>query len=76
MVDLVEKNVFTQTDESMLQASMLLYERLKIVGELAAGTATAAVLSEKFKQDEYKDLVNVGVIVCGGNIDIKNLSTM
>jgi serine racemase len=73
ILKLVEKEVFTQDDDSMTQACLLMFERLKIVGELAAGASLAAVLSEKFKKDEYKDLKNVGVIVCGGNIDIKSL---
>jgi threonine dehydratase len=73
IVELVEKEVFTQSDESMIHACKFLLERLKIVAELAAGLSLAAVLSDKFKSDAYKNLNNVGVIICGGNIDVKSL---
>jgi serine racemase len=36
------------------------------------GAAVSAALSNKMKNN-YPDLKNIGVIVCGGNIDIDKL---
>ena len=36
------------------------------------GAAVAAVLSDKMKHG-YPDLKNIGIILCGGNIDIDML---
>lgn len=72
MCDLVEKDVFSQNDESMIEATKFVFERLKLVVELASGAAVAAVLSDKMKQ-QYPDIKHVGVILCGGNIDINHL---
>lgn len=72
MCDLVEDDVFIQSDESMIKAARFLFERMKIVVELAAGAACAAVLSDKMKLN-YPELKHIGVILCGGNIDVDNL---
>ena len=64
--------MFTVTDSEMIEATKLTFKRLKLVIELSAGAAVAAVMSEKMKQN-YPDLKNVAVILCGGNIDIDNL---
>lgn len=46
---------------------------LQLVIEPAAGTGVAALLSEKFASMEDPNLRNVGVILCGGNVDINHL---
>ena len=72
MCELVEKEVFTQSDKSMIEATRFMFERLKVVIELASGAAVAAALSDKMR-DNHPELKNVGVILCGGNIDVDNL---
>ena len=64
-------DVFTVTDEEMKKATKLIFERMKLVIELSAGAAVAAILSEKMQQ--YPELNNVGVILCGGNIPLDGL---
>jgi len=66
------EDVFTVTDSEMIEATKFTFKRLKLVIELSAGAAVAAVLSEKMKQN-YPDLKNIAVLLCGGNIDIDNL---
>lgn len=73
MSKLIEPDdVITVTDEEMIQATKLVFKRMKLVVELAAGAAVAALLSDKMKTN-YPELNNIGVILCGGNIDIDNL---
>jgi serine racemase len=40
--------------------------------EAAAGATIAAAMSEKMKQMDPK-MKNIGIIVCGGNVDIDSL---
>ncbi|CAF0903381.1 unnamed protein product [Didymodactylos carnosus] len=72
MCDLVEKEVFTIDDASMIAATKFAFERLKLVVELASGCALAAILSDQLKTLD-KNIKNIGVILCGGNIDINKL---
>lgn len=62
-------DVFTVSDVEMVEATKLVFKRMKLVIELSAGAAVAAVLSDKMKT-EYPGLKNIGIILCGGNIDI------
>lgn len=72
ILERVEKNVFTVNDEEIKQAMKFVFERMKLVIEPAAGTGVAALLSEKFASMD-PNLRNVGVILCGGNVDINHL---
>ncbi|CAF0866234.1 unnamed protein product [Brachionus calyciflorus] len=65
-------DVFTVSDEEMIEATKFVFKRMKMVIELSAGAAVAAVMSEKMKLN-YPQLKNVGVILCGGNINIDKL---
>ena len=62
-------DVFTVTDEEMVEATNFVLRRMKMVVELSAGAAVAAVMSNKMKTN-YPELKHIGVILCGGNIDI------
>ena len=66
------EDVITVTDEDMIEATKFVFKRMKMVIELAAGAAVAAVLSPKLKEN-YPELKNIGVVLCGGNIDIEHL---
>lgn len=65
-------DVITVTDSEMIEATKLIFKRMKLVIELSAGAAVAAVMSDEFKA-KYLEIKNVGIIVCGGNIDIDKL---
>lgn len=65
-------DVFSVNDQEMIEATKFIFKTMKLVIELSAGAAVAALLSNKMKEN-YPDIKNVGVILCGGNIDISNL---
>lgn len=65
-------DVFTVTDEEMIDATKFIFKRMKLVVELAAGAAVAAAMSNKMKT-KYPNVKNLGVILCGGNIDVEKL---
>lgn len=62
-------DILTVTEASIINAMLLVWERMKIVIEPSSATALAAVL-------DYKPLFagkNVGIIISGGNVDMKKL---
>ncbi|XP_037045209.1 serine racemase-like [Bradysia coprophila] len=68
MCSLVEKQVFTISEETMIKATRFAFERLKLVIELAAGLSLGAILYHSDQLDS--SIRNVGVVLCGGNIDL------
>ena len=66
------EDVFTVTDEEMIEGTKFVFEKMKLVNELAAGAAVAAVMSKKMVEN-YPEIKHLGIILCGGNIDINNL---
>jgi threonine dehydratase len=73
LCDLIEDSVMTISDDEMSRAMKLVAERMKLVIETAAGASVAAAL---FQTDQllknWPDLKKIGVILCGGNVDLKN----
>ncbi|MCA9632544.1 MAG: pyridoxal-phosphate dependent enzyme [Myxococcales bacterium] len=67
--DLVEA-VFTVTDEQIVAAMRLVWERMKLVIEPSAAVPVAVVLSEEFRA---LGLRRVGVVLSGGNVDLAEL---
>ena len=64
------KDILTVSDEEIVAAMRLVYERMKIVVEPSAVVPLAALL-------KHKDIFNgkkVGVIFSGGNVELKKLS--
>ena len=57
------------TEEEIVAAMKLIWERMKIVIEPSSAVAFAALLSEK---EQFRDM-KIGVIISGGNVDLKNL---
>lgn len=57
------------TEEEIVHALQIIWERLKIVCEPSSAVAFAAVLNEKEKFTDKK----IGVILSGGNVDLNNL---
>lgn len=68
MCSLIEKHVFSISDETMIKAIRFAFERLKLVVELAAGLSLGSILYHCDQLDS--SIRNVGVILCGGNIDL------
>ena len=63
------EDVITVTEESIIQAMRLVWERMKILIEPSAAVPLAAVLSNKERFQGKK----VGIIFSGGNIDLGKL---
>ena len=70
LCDLVA-GVVTVDDKEMAAAMKLVAERMKIVVEASSGAAIAAALSDAVK--EMEGVEKVGVILCGGNVDMDKL---
>jgi len=60
----------TVTDEELLRSMFYLWERMKIVVEPTGALAAAALLEGKISARDQR----VGVIVSGGNVDLKALA--
>lgn len=65
--------VVTVTDEETVAAMKLVWERMKLVIETSAACTVAAVMKEEFKQLVGPGVEKVGVVLCGGNVDLNNL---
>jgi threonine dehydratase len=65
--DHVER-VVTVSEEEIIAAMRLAWERAKLLIEPSAAVALAAVLTEEFRQLE--GINRVGVILSGGNVDV------
>jgi threonine dehydratase len=63
------KGVFTVSDEEVIEAMRLIWERMKIVVEPSCAVTLAAILKEKERFKGKK----IGIILSGGNVDLKKL---
>jgi threonine dehydratase/serine racemase len=68
--DLVERIVVV-SEEEIVQAMRLVWERAKIVIEPSAAVAVAAVLTDEFKK--LDGLKRVGIVMSGGNANLDQL---
>src|SRR5436190_261751 len=64
------KEVITVTEEEIIAAMKIIWERLKLVVETSAAVTLAAVLKEKKKFAGKK----VGIILSGGNVDLNKVA--
>ncbi|XP_069617474.1 serine racemase [Ranitomeya imitator] len=69
--DLVDE-VFVVTEDEIKNATRLVWERMKLLIEPTAGLGLAAVLSSRF-QEKTGDAQNIGVVLCGGNVDLSSI---
>jgi len=72
-------DIITVSEEEILVATKMVWERLKVVIEPSAGVGVAVAQSLEFntKYKKSSGINNVGIILCGGNVDIlKIASTM
>jgi threonine dehydratase len=61
--------IVTVSEQSIVKAMWLIFERIKIVVEPSAAVPFAAILEEKIQIKSKR----VGIILSGGNIDLKKL---
>jgi threonine dehydratase len=71
--DHVER-VVTVSDDQIIAAMRLVWERAKMLIEPSAAVPLAAVLSDEFKQ--LAGLERIGIILSGGNVDLDRLPWM
>ncbi|GKY92547.1 hypothetical protein MPSEU_000225000 [Mayamaea pseudoterrestris] len=73
--DLVN-DVITVSEVDILRATKLIWERLKVAIEPSAGVGVAVLMYSHEFQTKYPacDYPNVGVILCGGNVDIVKMA--
>jgi threonine dehydratase len=64
--NLVE-DVITVSEDEIVDATRLVWQRMKVLIEPSAGVGVAAVQTEQFRNLGLK---RVAVILCGGNVDI------
>lgn len=65
------KNIFTASDQEIIHSLKLIMERLKIVIEPSSAVALAVLIKQKQRFSAGK----TGIILSGGNIDLKNLAS-
>ena len=63
--------IYTVTDDEIIKAMRLIWERMKIIIEPSCATPVAVVLSDEFKA--LKGMQNIGIILTGGNVDLSKL---
>ncbi|MCB2207639.1 MAG: pyridoxal-phosphate dependent enzyme [Bacteroidetes bacterium] len=61
--------IVTVSDETIIKAMKWTYERMKIVIEPSSAVPLAAIMEEKVTVQSKK----VGILISGGNVDLKNL---
>lgn len=57
------------TEQEIIEAMQIIWQRLKIVCEPSSAVALAALIQEK---DNFKNQ-NIGIIISGGNVDLSHL---
>jgi threonine dehydratase/serine racemase len=65
------EGVYTVSEEAIVAAMRLVWERQKILVEPSAAVPVAAVLGDSFKRLE--GIQKVGVVLSGGNVDLDHL---
>ena len=73
------EQIVTVSDDEIVSAMRLLWERAKLLVEPSAAVALAAVLSDRFAFEGERTgggVQSVGVILSGGNVDLERLPWM
>jgi threonine dehydratase len=63
------QEIIRVTEEEIIETMQLIWERMKIIIEPSSATALAAVLKSKQQFSKKK----IGIMISGGNVDLKNL---
>jgi serine racemase len=71
-------DIYTVSEEQILRATKLVWERLKVCIEPSAGVGVAVAMGEEFnsKYTTENGIKNVGIILCGGNVDVTEMASM
>lgn len=72
IVDKLVDDVFIVSEQEIEDATKFVMERSKQVIEPGCGVAVAVATSKEFL-DKYPDLKKIGIVMCGGNVDLDNL---
>ena len=65
------EDIITVSDEEIVNAMKLIWERMKIIIEPSCATPLAAVLTPEFR--ELENIETIGIILTGGNVDLSKL---
>ena len=65
------EEIIRVSDEEVLEAMTLIYDNFEMIVEPSGAISLAAILNPRFK--EIAGLERVGIILCGGNIDLEKL---
>ena len=65
-------DVITVTEDEIVSAMKLVFERMKLVIEPSAAVGVAAILTKRF-EETYSTLNRICVVLCGGNVDVEKL---
>lgn len=70
-------DIITVSEKEILRSTKMVWERLKVTIEPSAGVGVAVAQSLEFNTKFKKDdgINNVGIILCGGNVDIIETSS-
>ncbi len=63
--------IYTVTDDEVIKAMKIIWERMKMIIEPSSATPMAVALSDEFKA--LKGIENIGIILTGGNVDLSKL---
>lgn len=63
--------VISVSDEAILHAQRILWQDLRLVAEPGGATALAALLTRQYQPQPHE---RVGIVVCGGNADLRQLA--
>ncbi len=65
------EDIITVSDNEVISAMRLVWERMKIIIEPSCATPLAAILTPEFKKLE--NIETIGIILTGGNVDLSKL---
>jgi len=65
------EDIITVSDDEIVTAMKLIWERMKIIIEPSCATPLAAVLTPEFR--ELENIETIGIILTGGNVDLSKL---
>ena len=63
--------IYTVSDDEVIKAMKLIWERMKIIIEPSCATPVAVVMSPEFRA--LKGIEKIGIILTGGNIDLSKI---
>ena len=66
--------IITVSEAEIARGMRLIYERAKMVIEPSAGVGVAVALSKKLQEYLPDHMENIGVVLCGGNLDLGRLA--